>query len=118
MGIKPLHPNQLMVESDRCAFAKGLLGRNLLVFWYLISYLSVIWRNILDFACVSPNIFLQLTNKYKIRCEEDQQSLIFCKYPKSTDQISGGIWSVNGTDFAGFEVDQYKHCFGQNSVNL
>ena len=23
-------------------------------------------------ACASPNIFLQLTNKYDIRCEEDQ----------------------------------------------
>ena len=31
------------------------------------------------------------------------------KYPKSTDQISGGIWSVNETGFTGFEVDWCKH---------
>ena len=40
------------------------------------------------------------------------------KYPKSTDQISGGIWSVNETSFTGFEVDQYKRSFGHNSVDL
>ena len=40
------------------------------------------------------------------------------KYPKSTDQISGGIWLVNETGFTGFEVDQYKHSFGHNSVDL
>ena len=36
------------------------------------------------------------------------------KYPKSTDQISDGIWSVNETSFTGFEVDQCKHSFGHN----
>ena len=40
------------------------------------------------------------------------------KYPKSTDQISGGIWSVNETGFTGFEVDQCKHSFGHNSLGL
>ena len=40
------------------------------------------------------------------------------KYPKSTDQISGGIWSVNETSFTGFKVDQCKHSFGHNSVDL
>ena len=40
------------------------------------------------------------------------------KYPKSTDQISAGIWSVNETGFTGFEVDQCKHSFGHNSVDL
>ena len=40
------------------------------------------------------------------------------KYPKPTDQISGGIWSVNETGFTGFEVDQCKHSFGHNSVDL
>ena len=40
------------------------------------------------------------------------------KYPKSTDQISGGIWLVNETSFTGFEVDQCKHSFGHNSVDL
>ena len=29
MGIKPSNSNQLMVESDEFAFAKGLLGRHL-----------------------------------------------------------------------------------------
>ena len=28
MGIKPTHSNQLIVESDEFAFAKGLLERN------------------------------------------------------------------------------------------
>ena len=40
------------------------------------------------------------------------------KYPKSTDQISGGIWSVNEAGFTGFEVDQCKHSVGLNSVDL
>ena len=40
------------------------------------------------------------------------------KYSKSTDQISGGIWSVNDTGFTGFEVDQCKHSFGHNSADL
>ena len=44
--------------------------------------------------------------------------IIPTKYPKSADQISGGIWSVNETSFTGFEVDQYKHSFGHNSVDL
>ena len=35
-----------------------------------------------------------------------------------TDQISGGIWLVNETGFKGFEVDQCKHPFGHNSVDL
>ena len=35
-----------------------------------------------------------------------------------TDQISGGIWSVNETGFTGFEVDQCKHSFGHNSADL
>ena len=39
------------------------------------------------------------------------------------DQISGGIktsryQAVNKTGFAGFEVDQCKHSFGFNSVDL
>ena len=38
--------------------------------------------------------------------------------PKSTDQISGGMSSVNETGFTGFEVDQCKHSFGHNSVDL
>ena len=40
------------------------------------------------------------------------------KYPKSTDQISGGIWSINETGFTGSEVDQCKHSFDHNSVYL
>ena len=32
--------------------------------------------------------------------------------------MSGGIWSVNETGFTGFEVDQCKHSFGHNSVDL
>ena len=40
------------------------------------------------------------------------------KYPKPTDQISGGIWSVNETGFTGFEADKCKHSFGHNSVDL
>ena len=40
------------------------------------------------------------------------------QYPESTDQISGGIWSVNETGFTGFEVNQCKHSFGHNSVDL
>ena len=40
------------------------------------------------------------------------------KYPKSTDQISGGIWSTNETGFIGSEVDQYKHCFRHDCVDL
>ena len=40
------------------------------------------------------------------------------KYPKSTDQTSGGIWWVNETGFTGFEVDQCKQSFGHNSVDL
>ena len=38
------------------------------------------------------------------------------KYPKSTGQISDGIWSANETCFTGFEVDQCKHSFGHNSA--
>ena len=34
------------------------------------------------------------------------------------DQISGGIWLEKKTGFAGFEVDQCKHSFGHNSVDL
>ena len=40
------------------------------------------------------------------------------KYPKSTDQILGGIWSVNETGFTGFEVDRCKQSFGHNLVDL
>ena len=40
------------------------------------------------------------------------------KYPKSTNQISGGIWSVNETGYTGFEADQSKHSFDHNSVDL
>ena len=39
---------------------------------HLISYLLVSWRKILGDAQAESNIFLQLTNKYDIRCEEDQ----------------------------------------------
>ena len=53
------------------------------------------------------------------------QAIILCihvkeptKYSKSTDQISGGIWSVNETGFTGFDVDQCKHSFGHKSVDL
>ena len=40
------------------------------------------------------------------------------KYPTSTDQISGGIWSVNETGFTGFHVDQCKHSFGHDLLDL
>ena len=40
MGIKPSHPNQLMVESDGCAFAEGLLGRNNKTFKSLVEDLT------------------------------------------------------------------------------
>ena len=40
------------------------------------------------------------------------------KHPKSTDQISGGIWSVSETGFTGFEVDQCKHSFDHNLADL
>ena len=53
------------------------------------------------------------------------QELLLCihvkeptKYPESTDQISGGIWLANETGFTGFEVDQCKHSFDRNSVDL
>ena len=39
---------------------------------HLISYLLVSWRKILGDAQAESNIFLQLTNEYDIRCEEDQ----------------------------------------------
>ena len=39
---------------------------------HLISYLLVRWRKILGEASAESNIFLQLTDKYDIRCEEDQ----------------------------------------------
>ena len=55
MQIKPSRSNQLMVDSVGSAFAKGLLG-----------------RNNKTFVQAWPNIFLQLTNKYDIRCEKDQ----------------------------------------------
>ena len=55
MGIKPSRSNQLIIESDESAFAEGLLG-----------------KNTKTFICAPPYIFLQLTNKYDIKCEEDQ----------------------------------------------
>ena len=39
---------------------------------HLISYLLVSWRKILGDAQAESDIFLQLTNKYDIRCEKDQ----------------------------------------------
>ena len=74
MRIKPSRSNQLMVENDGSAFAKELLGRNNKIFIGLPSHLWVSWRKILYSAGALPNIniFLQLTIKYDIRCEEDQ----------------------------------------------
>ena len=48
--------------------------KHLLVFLTpnIIPYLLVSWKKILDFTSESLNIFLQLTNKYDTRCEEDQ----------------------------------------------
>ena len=43
-----------------------------LSFSHLISYLLVSRRKILGDAQAESNIFLQVTNKYDIRCEEDQ----------------------------------------------
>ena len=70
MGTKHSHSKKLKVKSDGPAFAIGWLGRNNKTFRFsshLISYLLVSWGKILDFVCVSPNIFLQLTDKYGIR---------------------------------------------------
>ena len=38
--------------------------------------------------------------------------------PKIYQPYIGGIWSVNETGFTGFQVDQCKHSFGYNSVDL
>ena len=54
MGIKPSRSKQLMVESDGLFLLKDYL------------------EGIIKHFCGSPNIFLQPTNKYDIRYEEDQ----------------------------------------------
>ena len=56
-----------------------------------------------------------MSNNYQLLCIHVKEPT---KYPKPTDQISGGIWSINETGFTGFEVDQCKHSFGHNSVDL
>ena len=74
MGIKPSCSNQLTVVMPLLKDCLQGTTKHLSVFLTpnITRYLQVSWRKILDFTCESLNIFLQLTNKYDIRCEEDQ----------------------------------------------
>ena len=67
MGIKPSRSNQLMVEGDESAFTKGFLER---IIKHLLVFLAL---NVIFIGQLEKDIGLrQLTNKYHIRCEEDQ----------------------------------------------
>ena len=73
----------------------------------MVKTLSTSFSNIKGFETTPLNI-------YSLLCIHVKEPT---KYPKLTHQISGGIWSVNVTIWV-FQVDQCKHSFGHNLLDL